>query len=162
MKTNFLGEQEPKIIKQDTDNTNQEADFRKYIVELIGEVIIDLSEFIDYYPKVSDIATTEKDKGILRQIQLDKVRYKDNFEKIYKLLTGNEPELESEYEYENVEDSFLEEIDDMIEEELESLEVYRLLMSFFSEELVRDIINESIIGAQKHAQQLAGIYSRNK
>ncbi|WP_250277714.1 hypothetical protein [[Clostridium] colinum] len=153
------------ILENDLDDKIEEKlenDFRTHIIESIGEAIKEQDENSRYYEKLYNIVKDEKDKNTLRQIHLNETKFKNIFMKLYKMLTGKDFELREDYEEIDLDDNISEEFYDSIEDQLENIEFYRILMSAFSDLPIRDMIYEIIVGKQKNAQLLSNLYNKYK
>nr|WP_317359314.1 ferritin-like domain-containing protein [uncultured Tyzzerella sp.] len=150
------------LIENRAEDKTEEDDFRRYIIEALEDAIENQQENSIYYEKLYNIVTNEKDKDILRQISLDEMKYKKIFMDIYKMLTGKEAKIRENYEDIDIDDSLGEELFDSIEEQLEDVEFYRMLMSLFADLPVRDMIYEIIVGKQKNSQRLSNLYNKYK
>lgn len=147
-------------IKQNIKTTDfdNEEDFRQYVIDALKEAIKEQDENAKYYEKLYNMAQDEKEKDIIRQIYLNELKYKKIFMEIYKMITGEDANIQESKV--DIDGSFIEELYDSIEEQLEDLEFYRMLMSVFADLPIRDMIYEVIVGKQKHAQQLSNIYNK--
>ncbi|WP_317368676.1 ferritin-like domain-containing protein [uncultured Tyzzerella sp.] len=145
-----------------TENKKEQEDFRRYIIEALEEAIEDQHKSSIYYEKLYNMVEDEKDKDTLRQIALNEMKYKKIFMELYKMLTGKEANIEDKYENVDVDDSLIEELQESIEEQLEDIDFYRMLMSLFSDLQVRDMIYEVILGKQKNAQLISNLYNKYK
>lgn len=152
-----------KIKTNDLDDRfdlDEDDIFENEILELLLEAISQEDEDIRYFQKLEKMLKNTKDKDMIRKIMLDDKKHFKIFSEIYKSLTGKEPIFEKE-EVE-IDDSLIEEIFDSIEQKLENVELYRLLLSSFLDVGIRDLIFEIITDEQAHAQKLTQIHNRNK
>ncbi len=151
------------IEKKDSDDLIEDKieqdDFRRYIIEALEEAIEEQQKRSIYFEKLYNIVTDEKDKDILRQISLNEMKYKKIFMELYKMLTGEDAVLKERVDV-DIEDTLSEELYDSIEEQLEDIEFYRMLMSLFADLPIRDMIYEIIVGKQKNAQLLSNLYNK--
>lgn len=164
----------PYICKQDLENEeiekkdvfDRDDDFREDIIDAIEDAIEDQYEKSRYYERLYNKITNEKDRGILRRISLDELKFKKIFDKIYKLLTGKNYVIKNDVDlddlYDDDDDTILEELYDSIEDQLESVDFYRMLMSMFKDLPIRDLIYEVIVGKQRNAQNLSNLYNKYK
>mgnify|MGYP001859814192 CR=1 FL=1 len=152
------------VAKKDLDDLLESEvekdDFRRYVLEALIDAIEDQHESSLYYEKLYNIITDEKDKDILRQISLNEMKYKNIFMELYKMLTGKDAVIREKFEDIDIEDSLSEELFDSIEEQLEDIEFYRMLMSLFADLPIRDMIYEVIVGKQRNAQRLSNLYNK--
>ncbi len=149
--------------KDDTiDEADEKEDFREYIIDAIEEAIKDQEENVIYYEKLYNMVKDEKDKNTLRQIYLNEIKYKKIFIDLYKMITGKEPNIKIDNDDIDIDDSISQELYDSIEEQLEDIEFYRMIMSAFADLPVRDMIYEVIVGKQKNTQLLSNLYNKYK
>lgn len=134
--------------------------FEDEILELILKAIEQENEDSKYFEKLANLIQNEKDKEDIRKIYLDDKKHFKIFSEIYKSLTGKEPIFEDE-EIE-IDDTLPEELEDSIEQKLENVELYRLILSSFLDVGIRDMIYEIITDEQSHAQKLTKLYNKNK
>lgn len=148
---------------QDVQSNNvDEIDYKRYILELIMECIYDENYNINYYGALYDIATKQRDKTNLRQIYLDAMKHLNMFSDIYKMLSMEEPPPLSGFDKVSIdEDDFLDEIQNSVEEKVESANFYRMVMTLFDDLVIRDMIFEAMVDEQGHAHLLGSIYTRN-
>lgn len=153
-----------KIIKKDLDDAIEDKveqdDFRRYIIDALKEAIEEQEENSRYYEKLYNIVDDEKDKNILRQIYLNEMKYKKIFEEVYKMITGTDANIREDFEDIEIDDNITEELYDSMEEQLDDIEFYRMLMSAFADLPIRDMIYEVIIGKQRNSQQLSNLYNK--
>lgn len=153
-----------KVSKKDLDDAIEDKieqdDFRRYIIDALKEAIEEQEENSRYYEKLYNIVADEKDKNILRQIYLNEMKYKKIFQDIYKMITGTEANIREDFEDIEIDDNITEELYESIEEQLDDIEFYRMLMSAFADLPIRDMIYEVIIGKQRNSQQLSNLYNK--
>ena len=151
------------IIKKDLDdameNKIEQDDFRTYIIDALKEAIEEQDENSRYYEKLYNMLTDEKDKNVLRQVYLNELKYKKIFEEIYKMITGTDANIREDFEEIEIDNNITEELYNSIEEQLDDIEFYRMLMSAFADLPIRDMIYEVIVGKQRNAQQLSNLYN---
>lgn len=155
-------EVEKKDLEDKIEDQTEQEDFRRYVIEALEEAIEGQNESSMYYEKLYNIVTDEKDKDTLRQIALNEMKYKKIFMELYKMITGTETVVESKEENIDIEDSLSEAFYNSIENQLEDIEFYRMIMSLFSDLPIRDMIYEIIVGKQKNAQLLSNLYNKYK
>ncbi len=151
------------INKKDLDdameNKIEQDDFRTYIIDALKEAIEEQDENSRYYEKLYNMLTDEKDKNVLRQVYLNELKYKKIFEEIYKMITGTDANIREDFEEIEIDNNITEELYNSIEEQLDDIEFYRMLMSAFADLPIRDMIYEVIVGKQRNAQQLSNLYN---
>lgn len=76
------------------------------------------------------------------------------------MITGNDANIQETKV--DIDGNFVEELYESIEEQLDDLEFYRMIMSVFADLPIRDMIYEIIVGKQRHAQQLSNMYNKYK
>lgn len=145
----------------DTQNVD-EIDYRRYIIELIMECIYDENYNINYYSELYNLATIQRDKANLRQIYLDAMKHLNMFSELYKMLSIESPPSLKNFDEVSLSSSeYLEEIQNSVEEKVQSANFYRMIMTLFDDLLIRDMLFEAMVDEQGHAQLLGGIYTRN-
>lgn len=159
---NYDYQKDFKQIKQnvETPDFDSEEDFRQYVIDAIKEAVKEQDENTKYYEKLYNMAQDEKEKDIIRQIYLNELKYKQIFMEIYKMITGSDANIQETKV--DIDGSFVEELYDSIEEQLDDLEFYRMIMTVFADLPIRDMIYEVIVGKQRHAQQLSNMYNKYK
>lgn len=142
------------------DKFDLDDKFENEILDLILEAIEQENEDSKYYKELLKLVENDKDKEAIRKIYLDDKKHFKIFSEIYKSLTGKEPIFEDE-EIE-IDDTLLEELEDSIEQKLENVELYRLILSSFLDVGIRDLIYEIITDEQGHAQKLTNLSNKTK
>ena len=128
----------------------------QYIPKLILDYMSDELADSDFYKR---LASTVKEKEILRNISMDEEKHYKMLEKIYESITGQKANV-TDFTPEELSDNIFLNLDKRVMEELNAVENYRSLMFALSEQWMRDYLTEIYTDEQNHAAKLSFLYSK--
>ena len=101
------------------------------------------------------------DKNKLKQKSLDEKKHYNMLKEIYEKLTGKEfsPQKEAD---KNEAESIVKSIENAIDKELESVEMYRPILFALENPAFKNYLQEIITDEQNHAARLNYMYSKYK
>ncbi len=132
----------------------------QYITKLISSAVN--NEWADsrYYNMLSSAVTDIEDKKILMDISMDEEKHYKMLTELFTELNGSYPEVtKTEPELNS---NILNCISDVIIDETEAVENYRVLLFALENPKYKNIITEIIFDEQNHAAKLNYLYSKNK
>ncbi len=130
------------------------------ILDLLIEALTDEQKDFVYYGKLMNMARSQEDKDIIRDIQMDEQKHFMLLSDIYYKLTGRKPKIEAEVK--PIGRDLLAEYEKSIFGELGGNEFYRKLYFAFMNVQFRDIIFELMSDEMAHAVKFNYLYSKNK
>jgi len=142
-----------------TLSNSRRAEPNPYIIEMLIDAIKGEDKDSNYYKKLSQMTPSEEDKDILYKIHLDEEKHKKMFENIYYQLIGENANIKAD-NYDIPSNNMVSELAKRMIEELETAEIYRVLLFSFLNLELRDMILEIIIDEQAHAQKLNYLFSK--
>ena len=117
---------------------------------MLNDAINDENRDFMYYQALSEAMPDSVDGEIVKSMSLDEYKHKRIFEEIYTALTGEQPTIsvvETETDFSDIPAVLVNRLFD----ELESVEMYRDIMSAFEDNAIRDMLFEIITDEQSHA-----------
>lgn len=127
---------------------------------MLNDAINDENRDFMYYQALSEAMSNSVDGEIVKSMSLDEYKHKRIFEEIYTALTGEQPTIsvvETETDFSDIPAVLVNRLFD----ELESVEMYRDIMSAFEDNAIRDMLFEIIIDEQSHADILNYLIHKN-
>lgn len=127
---------------------------------MLNDAINDENRDFMYYQALSEAMPDSVDGEIVKSMSLDEYKHKRIFEEIYTALTGEQPTIsvvETETDFSDIPAVLLNRLFD----ELESVEMYRDIMSAFEDNAIRDMLFEIITDEQSHADILNYLIHKN-
>jgi len=142
-----------------TPSNPHRAEPNPYIIEMVVDAVKAEDKDSAYYKKLSQMTPSEEDKDILYKIHLDEEKHKKMFEDIYYQLIGENINIKTD-NYDIPSNNMISELAKKIIEELEAVEIYRVLLFSFLNLELRDMILEIITDEQAHTQKLNYLFSK--
>ena len=127
---------------------------------MLNDAINDENRDFMYYQALSEAMPDSVDGEIVKSMSLDEYKHKRIFEEIYTALTGEQPTIsvvETETDFSDIPAVLVNRLFD----ELESVEMYRDIMSAFEDNAIRDMLFEIITDEQSHADILNYLIRKN-
>ena len=127
---------------------------------MLNDAINDENRDFMYYQALSEAMPDSVDGEIVKSMSLDEYKHKRIFEEIYTALTGEQPTIsvvETETDFSDIPAVLVNRLFD----ELESVEMYRDIMSAFEDNAIRDMLFEIIADEQSHADILNYLIHKN-
>ena len=127
---------------------------------MLNDAINDENRDFMYYQALSEAMSDSVDSEIVKSMSLDEYKHKRIFEEIYTALTGEQPTIsvvETETDFSDIPAVLVNRLFD----ELESVEMYRDIMSAFEDNAIRDMLFEIIADEQSHADILNYLIHKN-
>ena len=127
---------------------------------MLNDAINDENRDFMYYQALSEAMPDSVDGEIVKSMSLDEYKHKRIFEEIYTALTGEQPTIsvvETETDFSDIPAVLVNRLFD----ELESVEMYRDIMSAFEDNAIRDMLFEIITDEQAHADILNYLIHKN-
>lgn len=127
---------------------------------MLNDAINDENRDFMYYQALSEAMPDSVDGEIVKSMSLDEYKHKRIFEEICTALTGEQPTIsvvETETDFSDIPAVLVNRLFD----ELESVEMYRDIMSAFEDNAIRDMLFEIITDEQSHADILNYLIHKN-
>ena len=133
----------------------------KFLTELIEDALNEEVKDNDFYDGLAAEISDIDDKNKLKQMSLDEKKHYNMLKEIYEKLTGKEfsPQKEAD---KNEAESIVKSIENAIDKELESVEMYRPILFALENPAFKNYLQEIITDEQNHAARLNYMYSKYK
>lgn len=113
-----------------------------------------------YYQQLMSMAPSEEDKAVIAQIYDDEGKHFENFNTLYKNITGQQPALPPP-EVPNI-PTYLQGVEKAIFDETDAYEFYRDTYMCTINPIAKEIFFEAFTDENEHAIRLTYLYSKNK
>ncbi len=113
-----------------------------------------------YYKKLMDMSLDDREKDIIEHFIEDENKHLSKFRMVYEMTTGKEPVLGNLKTADF--SSYIEGIEQAIEDELETYVFYRDIYLSNNNPIIRDIFLEAFTDENEHIARLNYLYTKNR